>query len=100
MAKVPRILAGSLEPSAEVLNKKSRTFVAILYQMDEIFQKNPFPKKKFSVRNFMPQEEIFCLREKFPVTGRNLLSQEEIYCHSPKFPATGRNFLSQEETSF
>ena len=53
-AKGPRILAGSLGPSDEVLNKnhalllrssqKLCTFVTILYQKDDIFQKYPTPE--------------------------------------------------------
>ena len=59
-----------------------------------------FPGKKFLVRNFVLQEEIFCLREKFPVTGRYYLSNEEIYRNRGKFPVNGRNFLWKEEISY
>ena len=47
----------------------------------------------------MPREEIFCLREKFPVSGRNFLSQEEISCQRKKFPVTGRNSVPEEQIS-
>ena len=53
--------------------------------------------KKFWVRNFVPQEEIYCLRKKFPMTGRNFLWQEEMCCHRKKFPLTGQNFSSKKE---
>ena len=53
--------------------------------------------KKFWVRNFVPQEEIYCLRKKFPVTGRNVLSQEEISSDRTKFQLKERNSLSHKE---
>ena len=59
-----------------------------------------FPGKKFLVRNFVLQEEIFCLREKFPVTGRYYLSNEEIYRNRGKFPVKGRNFIWKKEISY
>ena len=73
--------------------------------------------------NLLTQEEVYCRRMKFTVTGRNLMtqvfpvdsrgisseenelpetrrnfqSQEEIYCHRKTFTVTRRNLLSQEE---
>ena len=86
-------------------------------------------RKEVCVRNFMPQEEISCHREEFPITGKmptkekNILRQDKMSshrkkftvtgrnfllkdnippqnCHREKFPARGRHFLSQEETSY
>ena len=73
--------------------KKSRTFVGVLYQKDEIFQK--YPSKE---RNFW--SETLCYRKKFSVSRRNILWQEEISCHRKKFAVSvKKNFLSQEEIS-
>ena len=65
----------------------------------DLFQKYPAPEKKNWVRNFLPQEEISCLRDEFPVTEWNFLWQEEISHHRRIFPVMGRNSLSQKETS-
>ena len=59
--------------------------------MDKILQKLPTLEM-----NFVPQEEISCLRKKFLVRCRNVLSQDEISWHLKKFLVSKRNFLSQE----
>ena len=101
-AKVPRILAGSLEPSGEVLNKnhtllrynqKTQHFC-----LDFISKGSNIPEisctvKKFLERNSLSQEEISCLRGKFSVTGRHILSQKEFSSQKTKLQAIRRNFL-------
>ena len=86
-AKVPRILAGSLEPSGEVLKKNH----ALLLQFWDI-TKNHVLLSRFYIRrmkyfrNILPKTEIFGKRLR--ATGRSFLSHGEISCHRKKFTVT------------
>ena len=117
-AKVPRILAGSLKPSGEVLNKNHKLlswfwyltkYYTLLLWFWDITKNHPLLSRfyirriKYS-RNILPSKDIFysenlCHRKKITVIERNFLSQKEISCHRRKFPVTRRNLLSQEEIS-
>ena len=87
--KVPRILAGRLEPSGEVLNKNH----ALVLWFWDITKNHTLLSQFLKIfgRNLVPQEKISCLREKFPVTGRNVLWQEEIYCLCNTWTYTVKN---------